>query len=108
VDYIKRYIFPGGCLPSVSVIADHIARDTDMQIVHMRDITQDYALTLASWRERFLARLHEVKALGFDDEFIRMWEYYLCYCEGGFRERIIGTVQFAFAKAGYRSTTANC
>jgi cyclopropane-fatty-acyl-phospholipid synthase len=102
VDFIKRYIFPGGCLPSVAIIADHVARDTDLQIVHLRDITQDYALTLAQWRERFMARLDEVKAMGFDDEFIRMWEYYLCYCEGGFRERIISTVQLAFAKPGYR------
>ena len=102
VDFIKRYIFPGGCLPSVTVIADHIARDTDMQIVHLRDITEDYAQTLVQWRQRFMARLDEVKAMGFDEEFIRMWEYYLCYCEGGFRERIIGTVQLTFAKPGYR------
>ena len=102
VDYIKRYIFPGGCLPSVAVIADHIASNTDLQIVHLRDITEDYALTLAHWRDRFMARLDEVKAMGFNEEFIRMWEYYLCYCEGGFRERIISTVQLAFAKPGYR------
>lgn len=102
VDYIKRYIFPGGCLPSLSVIADHVARDTDMQLVHLRDITRDYAHTLARWRSRFLERLDAVRELGFDDRFIRMWEFYLCYCEGGFRERIIGTAQLAFAKPGYR------
>lgn len=102
VDFIKRYIFPGGCLPSVEVIARHVARDTDMQIVHLRDITQDYAQTLAHWREAFLAQLASVRAMGFSEEFIRMWEYYLCYCEGGFRERVIGTVQLAFAKPGYR------
>lgn len=102
VDFIKRYIFPGGCLPSVGVIADHIANDTDLQIVHLRDITKDYAQTLAQWRTRFMARLDEVKAMGFDEDFIRMWDYYLCYCEGGFRERVIGTVQLAFAKPGYR------
>ena len=102
VDYIKRYIFPGGCLPSVAVIADHVASDTDMQIVHLRDITDDYALTLAHWRDRFMDKLDEVKAMGFDEDFIRMWEYYLCYCEGGFRERIIGTVQLTLAKPGYR------
>ena len=102
VDFIKRYIFPGGCLPSVGVIADHVANDTDLQIVHLRDITQDYAQTLAHWRTRFMARLDEVKAMGFDESFIRMWDYYLCYCEGGFKERIIGTVQVAFAKPGYR------
>jgi cyclopropane-fatty-acyl-phospholipid synthase len=102
VDYIKRYIFPGGCLPSIAVISDHLARDTDMQMVHLRDITQDYALTLAIWRERFMNRLDDVRQMGFDDQFIRMWEFYLAYCEGGFRERIIGTVQLAFAKPGYR------
>ncbi len=102
VDYIKRYIFPGGCLPSVAVIADHIANDTDLQIIHLRDITEDYALTLSHWRSRFMSRLAAVRSMGFEEEFIRMWEYYLCYCEGGFRERIIGTVQLAFAKPGYR------
>lgn len=102
VDFIKRYIFPGGCLPSLAVIADHVARDTDMQLVHLRDITADYARTLACWRERFTAQLDAVKRMGFDQRFIRMWEFYLCYCEGGFRERIIGTVQLAMAKPGYR------
>jgi cyclopropane-fatty-acyl-phospholipid synthase len=102
VDFIKRFIFPGVCLPSLAVIADHIARDTDMQMVHLRDITQDYARTLACWRERFMDQLDTVRRMGFDDQFIRMWEFYLCYCEGGFRERIIGTVQLSFAKPGYR------
>ncbi|GAB5453422.1 MAG: cyclopropane-fatty-acyl-phospholipid synthase family protein [Halioglobus sp.] len=102
VDFIKRYIFPGGCLPSIAVIADHVARDTDMQIVHLRDITEDYALTLQHWCERFQGRLDDVRDMGFGEEFVRMWEYYLRYCEGGFRERVIGTVQLAFAKPGYR------
>jgi len=102
VDFIQRYIFPGGSLPSVAVIADHLARDTDLQMVHLRDITRDYALTLAHWRERFLAAQAAVRQLGFDQSFVRMWEFYLAYCEGGFRERIIGTVQLAFAKPGYR------
>ena len=102
VDFIQRYIFPGGSLPSVAVIADHLARDTDLQMVHLRDITRDYALTLAHWRERFLAAQTAVRQLGFDQTFVRMWEFYLAYCEGGFRERIIGTVQLAFAKPGYR------
>jgi cyclopropane-fatty-acyl-phospholipid synthase len=102
VDFIKRYIFPGGSLPSIAVMADHIARDTDMQVVHLRDITDDYATTLAHWRERFLDNLEAVRGMGFSEEFVRMWEFYLCYCEGGFRERIIGTVQLALAKPGYR------
>lgn len=102
VDFIKRYIFPGGCLPSIAVIADHVARHTDLRIVHLRDITADYATTLAHWRERFLCRLDVVRAMGFSEEFARMWEYYLCYCEGGFREYIIGTVQLSLVKPGYR------
>ena len=73
-----------------------------MQVVHLRDITPDYALTLAHWRERFMNRLDDVRQMGFDEQFIRMWEFYLAYCEGGFRERIISTVQLAFAKPGYR------
>jgi cyclopropane-fatty-acyl-phospholipid synthase len=73
-----------------------------MQIVHLRDITADYATTLAHWRQRFLANLDAVRRMDFSDEFLRMWEFYLCYCEGGFRERIIGTVQLALAKPGYR------
>jgi cyclopropane-fatty-acyl-phospholipid synthase len=102
VDFIQRYIFPGGCLPSMEVISRHVARDTDMQIVHMRDITDHYARTLACWRERFLDKLEQVRSQGFDEEFQRLWEFYLCYCEGGFLERVIGTVQLTMAKPAYR------
>jgi cyclopropane-fatty-acyl-phospholipid synthase len=104
VDFIQRYIFPGGCLPSVEVISHHVSADTNMQIIHLRDITQHYADTLACWRERFMAELAQVKAQGYDEMFQRMWEFYLCYSEGGFRERVIGTVQLTFAKPGYRFT----
>ena len=103
VDFIQKYIFPGGCLPSVSVIARHVAEDTDMQIVGLEDITRDYALTLRDWRHRFLAREAEVRALGFDEEFVRMWEFYLAYCEGGFEERVIGTSQVLMAKPQCRA-----
>ncbi|MEM8493194.1 MAG: cyclopropane-fatty-acyl-phospholipid synthase family protein [Pseudomonadota bacterium] len=102
VDYIKRYIFPGGCLPSLEVISRNIAKKTDLQMVHLRDITLDYARTLEQWRLRFSDKLEDVRSMGFDERFIRMWEFYLCYCEGGFRERIIGTAQISFAKPGYR------
>jgi cyclopropane-fatty-acyl-phospholipid synthase len=102
VDFIKRYIFPGGCLPSVEAMASHVRKDTDMQVIHLRDITEDYADTLAHWRERFLHKIDAVRQQGFDSRFERMWEFYLCYCEGGFRERVIGTVQLTFAKPGYR------
>ncbi len=98
VDFIQRYIFPGGCLPSVAVLGDAVARKTDMRIAHLEDIGPHYATTLKRWRERFMARLDGVRALGYPEEFIRMWEYYLCYCEGGFRERTIGTVQVLLGK----------
>ncbi|GAA5524482.1 tRNA 5-hydroxyuridine methyltransferase [Microbulbifer aestuariivivens] len=98
VDFIQRYIFPGGCLPSNQVVADHIADNTDMQIVGLEDITFHYARTLEAWREAFFERLEEVKRQGFDSRFIRMWDFYLCYCEGGFLERAISTAQFVFAK----------
>jgi len=98
VDFIQRYIFPGGCLPSVAVFSDAVARNSDMRVVHLEDIGPHYATTLKCWRERFMAKLDAVRALGYPEEFIRMWEYYLCYCEGGFRERAIGTVQVLLSK----------
>ena len=102
VDYIKRYIFPGGCLPSLRVISENLAKHTDLQITQLRDITLDYARTLEAWHHSFLEQTERVKEMGFDDRFIRMWRFYLSYCEGGFRERIIGTFQITMAKPGYR------
>lgn len=102
-DFIQRYIFPGGELPSLSVIAQHVTADTDMQIVGVEDITLDYARTLADWRQRFLQQLDTVRDQGFDEVFIRMWDFYLGYCEGGFRERVISTVQTLIAKPRYLS-----
>ena len=102
VDYIKRYIFPGGCLPSLRVISENLANHTDLQITQLRDITLDYARTLEAWHHSFLEQAEKVKEMGFDERFIRMWRFYLSYCEGGFRERIIGTFQITMAKPGYR------
>lgn len=102
VDFIQKYIFPGGALPSLGTIATHVARDTDMQIIDLQDIGRDYAKTLREWRERFTSRLDQVRDLGFDEQFIRMWEFYLAYCEGGFQERVISTAQITLAKPGYR------
>jgi len=102
IDFIQRYIFPGGCLPSLSVIGEHTAKDTDMNMIGMEDLTKDYALTLKQWRESFTDNLEKVRSLGFDERFIRMWMYYLCYCEGGFRERVIGVYQILSAKPDYR------
>ncbi len=102
VDYIKRYIFPGGCLPSIKIISENLAQYTDMQMIDLIDITKDYARTLEAWHRAFLEQMEVVREMGFDDRFINMWRFYLSYCEGGFRERIIGTFQITMAKPGYR------
>ena len=106
IDFIRKYIFPGGCLPSNHIIEEHIKNATDLHLVGLEDITLHYARTLKHWRERFFKNIDAVKALGFDDVFIRMWEFYLCYCEGGFQERVIGTSQFLYAKPGARNLPA--
>lgn len=97
VDFIKRYIFPGSCIPSLGALTNASAA-TDLQLWQLEDITPHYATTLRAWHDRFHANLHEIRALGYSDAFIRMWEYYLCYCEAGFRERTIGCTQLMFAK----------
>jgi len=98
VDYIKRYIFPGSCIPSVTAMLNSIARRTDLRLFHLEDITPHYAKTLRVWWERFRENVDEVRALGYPESFIRMWEYYLCYCEAGFAERHIGDVQMLLTK----------
>ena len=102
VDFIQRYIFPGGSLPGHEVVMSSIRKHTDMQMIGMEEIGGDYAKTLEVWRQRFISRLDEVRALGFDDVFIRMWDYYLCYCQGAFEERVIGTAQIVFARPQWR------
>ena len=102
VDFIKRYIFPGSCIPSITAISNAVTRSTDLRLVHLEDITPHYARTLHEWRRRFFTNLEKVREMGYSDTFIRMWEYYLCYCEGGFAERYIGDVQMLFAKPLYR------
>jgi cyclopropane-fatty-acyl-phospholipid synthase len=98
VDFIKRYIFPGSCIPSVSAITRSIKRHTDLQLIHFEDITPHYATTLRLWRERFFANLVKVKNMGFSNKFIRMWEYYLASCEGSFQEHYNGDVQMIFTR----------
>jgi cyclopropane-fatty-acyl-phospholipid synthase len=102
VDFIKRYIFPGSCIPSVTAINKAIVRATDLRLIHLEDITPHYVRTLREWRRRFFANVDKIREMGYPDTFIRMWEYYLCYCEGGFAERYIGDVQMLFAKPLYR------
>ncbi|WP_016957374.1 SAM-dependent methyltransferase [Catenovulum agarivorans] len=91
VDFIQKYIFPGGCLPSVSVIAQQFAKSTNMVIDNVQDIGLDYAKTLADWRDNFEANWQEIERFGYDNKFKRLWLYYLAYCEGAFLERVIST-----------------
>ena len=102
VDFIQKHIFPGGFLPSMTALASAMTRACDLRTVHLEDIGPHYAETLARWRDNFLGRLDAVRGLGFDTRFIRMWHFYLSYCEGGFRERDLGTVQMLLAKPGWR------
>ncbi len=98
VDFIQRFIFPGSFIPSIQAIVDSLARASDMKLFHLEDIGPHYARTLRHWRERFMARQSEVRAQGYPESFVRMWEYYLCYCEGGFEERQLGDVQMLLTK----------
>ncbi len=105
VDFIKKYIFPGGFLPSIAAMSNTISKYTDMKLYHLQDIGPHYARTLKDWRKRFFAKLDDIRKLGYPDEFIRLWEYYFCYCEGGFMERDIGTVQMVLTRPDNRLET---
>ncbi|TWC51754.1 cyclopropane-fatty-acyl-phospholipid synthase [Pseudomonas sp. SJZ080] len=98
VDFIQRYIFPGGALPCVQKMLEIVSRDTDMNLLHMEDFGLHYARTLRLWHENFRRAQGRLSELGYDDYFLRLWEFYLCYCEGGFLERTIGTAQLLLAK----------
>jgi cyclopropane-fatty-acyl-phospholipid synthase len=99
-DWIEKYIFPGGELASVGEILASLARSTSVQMYHAENIGAHYARTLHAWRERFRARLDEVRALGFDERFIRMWDLYLAYCEAAFLERHAGDFQLLLVRNG--------
>ncbi|MFC3648742.1 class I SAM-dependent methyltransferase [Planctobacterium marinum] len=98
VDFIQTYIFPGGCLPSVQRMSQCLTNNTDMVIHELHDIGLHYARTLADWREKFLAAWPQLAQEGFDQQFKRLWTYYLCYCEGGFLQRAISTVHLVSRK----------
>ena len=97
-DWIKKHIFPGAELASIIEIQRSLARTTRMQMFQMEDIGMHYTLTLREWRRRFLEQLPRVQQLGFDNRFVRMWDYYLAYCEGAFQERYISDVQLVLSK----------
>jgi cyclopropane-fatty-acyl-phospholipid synthase len=102
--FIKDLIFPAGCLPSVEVISRSTARVTDMRVLDLEDITDNYPKTLRQWRENLQANAGRAADLGYDRRFRRLWELYFSWCEGGFLERRIGDVQVLFAKPAYRGT----
>ena len=101
VDFIQRYIFPGGALPSVTALTNTATNKTDLRMTALEDITGHYATTMRKWREKFYLNVEQITELGYDNRFLRMWEYYLCYCEGGFEEKSIGCVQAEFTKPTY-------
>jgi cyclopropane-fatty-acyl-phospholipid synthase len=103
VDFIQRYIFPGSCIPSITAIQNSVTQSSDLKIYGIHDIGAHYARTLALWRKGFFNRLKDIKALGFDDAFIRMWHFYFSYCEGGFQEKVISDIHLKLVKPGYRS-----
>ena len=102
VDFIKRFVFPGSFIPCVSELTAAAARVSDLRLTHLEDIGPSYARTLAEWRRRFERQREAVRELGYPEAFIRLWRYYLCYCEAGFRERSIGDAQLLFARRGNR------
>ena len=98
VDFIRRYIFPGGNLPSAAVMTDCAVRETDLRLLGLEDIGLHYATTLAHWRRNFLRQLDAVREMGYPEAFIRMWDFYLCYCEGSFAECYNRDVQMVLAR----------
>ncbi len=108
VDFIKKYIFPGGCLPSMRKIVECLAEYTDLTILSCQDITYDYATTLNKWRSKFLHSQAAITKLGFDEYFMRMWEYYFSYCEAGFLNRNIMCLQLVLAKPAYKDPRQSC
>jgi cyclopropane-fatty-acyl-phospholipid synthase len=101
-DFIQRYVFPGSSLPSLGSIASAVA-GTDLRVDHVESIGRHYGETLRRWRAAFAARLPEVRALGFDERFVRLWTYYLCYCEAGFEENYVDDLQIVLAKPAWKA-----
>ena len=98
VDFIQRYISPGSNIPSITAMLNSITKASDLKLYDCEDIGPHYATTLRKWRERFFANIDAVRNLGYSEEFIKMWEFYLCYCEGGFAERALGDVHLLLIK----------
>lgn len=102
VDFIQRYIFPGGCLPSLGALTASLGRVSDLQLVHLEDFAEHYARTLQKWRARYHGNMEKIRELQLSESFLRLWDYYLAYCEGAFREKQIGVSQLILQKPGNR------
>lgn len=98
VDFIQRYIFPGSNIPSITALLTSMTKVSDLRLFDLEDIGPHYATTLAAWRHHFFDNITAVRALGYSEEFIKMWEFYLCYCEGGFAERALGDAHLLLVK----------
>jgi cyclopropane-fatty-acyl-phospholipid synthase len=101
-DFIREYIFPGGCLTSHGSMLESVARATDFRLLHSEDFGAHYARTTRLWRERMKDNLDRIRSLGYPDPFLRIWELYLSSCEAGFASGSIGVSQLVFAKPGFR------
>jgi cyclopropane-fatty-acyl-phospholipid synthase len=102
VDFIQRYIFPGGALASVEELISVSAKaGSGLRLYGLEDITPHYAITMSRWRSMFERNLEPIRALGLSETFLRMWRYYFCYCEAGFRQRAIGCVQMQLHLPGF-------
>ena len=108
VDFIQHFMFPGSCIPSVSALTQAAARAGSLTLVQLEDIGAHYIPTLQAWRHNVAATLPQIKALGYQPEFLRLWEFYLSYCEGGFLERSISNAHLLFAKPGWRVASVGC
>ena len=105
VDFIQRYIFPGSNIPSNTAMLTSMTRASDLRLIDLQDIGLHYATTLRRWRENFFANIEAVRQLGYSEAFVRMWDFYLSYCEGGFAECALGDVHLLLAKPGFRAIT---
>ncbi|MFT5426311.1 MAG: cyclopropane-fatty-acyl-phospholipid synthase [Gammaproteobacteria bacterium] len=100
-DFIQQFIFPGSCVPSLTAMVDAITKSSDLRVNHIEDFGPHYAKTLRAWLINFMGKKDEIKQHGYEDDFIRLWEYYFCYCEAGFNERYTGVVQMLMNKPAF-------
>ncbi len=106
VDFIQRHIFPGSCIPSVTALSTAMTKASDLRMVELEDIGPHYVRTLRTWRDNLIERWSDARALGYSDEFLRLWEFYFAYCEGGFAERHISDVHMLLERPMARPALA--